>query len=224
MALKPNEPAMMYSGAKLTPDEFDQDQQYIILNPSIGTAYFGTGLGTGDVSAAFVPTVTRADFPRTINLSILGVAGGQGGTGTFTGKDQFGNTISEAMGFATAAGGGTANGTKVFSRVDSGTVAYVGLGGTAVGSAYVGVKIAGTPAFGLPARIGGTADIKNAVWVDAEVNKSLNLNSAGTSATIGTAQNDVKIDVAGGIVSADSFVITYRSSFNATNDGNIFNT
>lgn len=224
MPLKTGEPAMMFAGNKLTTDELDQDQQYIILNPSIGTAYVGTGLGTGDVSVAFTPTQTRLDYPRNINLSILGVAGGQGGTGVFTGKDQFGNAVQETLGFATAAGGGTANGTKVFARVDSGTISYVGLGGTAIGSAYVGVKIAGTPAFGLPAKFGATTDLKAATWVDAEVGKTLNLNSAGTSATLGTAQSDVKIDVSGGIVSADSFVITYRSSFNATNDGNIFNT
>lgn len=222
MALKVNEPAMMFAGAKLSPDELDQDQQYIILNPSIGTAYVGTGLGTGDVAVAFTPTQVRLDYPRNINMSILGVAGGQGGTGVFTGEDQFGSAVQETLGFATAAGGGTANGTKIFSRVDSGTITYVGLGGTAVGSAHVGVKIAGTPSFGLPAKIGATTDLKAATWIDADVAKTLNLNSAGTSATIGTAQSDVKIDVAGNIVSADSFVITYRSSFSATNDGNIF--
>jgi len=224
MALKINEPAMMFAGAKLSPDELDQDNQYIILNPSVGTAYFGTGLGTGDLAVAFIPTQIRADYPRTMNMSILGVAGGQGGTGVFVGKNQFGGAITETLGFATAAGGGTANGTKVFSRVDSGTITYVGLGGTAIGSAHVGVKIAGTPAFGIPARLGATTDVKAATWVDADVAKSLNLSGAGTSAIGGTAQSDVKIDVAGGIVSADSFVITYRSSHNNTEDGNIFST
>lgn len=224
MARKKSQPEMMFSGEKLTPDELDQDLQYIILHPSVGTAYFGTVTITADGAGALVIDQERADYPRAINLSILGVAGGMGGTADVNGFNQFGSAITESIGFATAAGGGTVNGTKVFARVTSGTVTIAGLGGTAIGSCYLGVNISGSPAFGLPARLGGTADVKRATWVDADVAKMLNIATGGTAATPGTAQSDVKIAVAGGIAAADSFVITYRSSFNATDDGNIFST
>lgn len=222
MALKTNEPQMQFNGNKLTPDEFDQNQQYIIINPSIGTAYVGLVNGTGTTAQAITISQARLDYPRAINFSLLGVAGGEGGTVVINGKDQFGNVITESLGFATAAGGGTANGTKVFAEVTSGTLTPAGLGGTAIGTGFIGVNIAGTPSFGLPARLGNTTDIKAATWVDAEVGKSLNLSGAGTSAIGGTAQSDVRIDVAGGVVSADTFVITYRSSFNTQQDASFF--
>lgn len=230
MPLKSFHPDFTFSGNKVTPDEVDQDQQYIIMKPTAGSAYFGTVNITGDGAAALVIDQTNADYPRAINLSILGVAGGMGGTAVVNGQDQFGNVIQESLGFATAAGGGTANGTLVFAKVTSGTVTIAGLGGTAVGSSYLGVNIGGTPIFGLPAKLGGSADVKRGTWVDNGVGKMLNVNNGGGTSVTGIAGGVVKgrhgvtINVAGGVVAADDFVITYRSSFNQTDDRNVFKT
>ena len=213
MSLANTYPPFTFNDEKVYPGEIDQDEQYIILNPSIGTAYYGTISPVG--AGTFTVVQANSDYPRNVSLSILGVAGGMGGTATVSGKDQFGNTISETLGFGSAAGGGTVNGTKVFAKVGTATVTTVGLGGTAVGSAYLGVATAGTPRFGLPARVRVVGDLKSATWIDADVAKMLNLNAAGTSAVAVVLDSSVKIDVAGGIVSADSFVINYRSSFTA---------
>lgn len=228
MAHKFSEPSMQFNGEKVTPDEIDQDQQYIVMKISVGTADLGTASVTGDGSLPIIITNPILDYPRNIQLSILGVAGGMGGTAVVNGQDQFGNVISESLGFATAAGGGTVAGTKVFARVTgavagtAGTVTIAGLGGTAVGSAYLGVGAGSPMIFGLPARIGGSADLKRANWIDNAVVKPLNINSTGTSATGGTQFSSVSLQIAGGANVQDDYVFTYRSSFNATNDGNLF--
>lgn len=220
MSRSTSQPEMAYNDEKVFVSEIDEDQNYNIINPSVGTAYFGTVNVTGDGAGSIVWDQKTADYPRAIRFDVLGVAGGMGGTAVINGKDQFNNTIQESIGFATAAGGGTANGTLVFAKITSGTVTIAGLGGTAVGSAHIGVNIAGTPIFGLPMKAASTADIKRATWIDSDVAKMLNVNSVGTSVTGIASQTvlgrqGVTIDVAGGIAAADSFVITYRSSFKA---------
>lgn len=216
MALKQNFPEMYISAQKLTPDELDQDQQYIIVNPDIGTARIGTttvtadGLGTITVGQPFL------DAPRTVTLSILGVAGGMGGTAALSGKDQFGNVISESLGFATAAGGGTAQGTKVFSRIGTATVTIAGLGGTAIGSVYLGYPNGDVAMkVGLPAKLGAAADLKRVTWHDAGVSKALTVGSGGTigTAVASTADHSVTLTGLAGFATADSYTFTFRSSF-----------
>ena len=220
MALKVNEPALMFSGAKLTPDELDQDQQYIILNPSVDPVYVGTAVGTQTQSPTVGITNTRLDYPRSLSGAIAAAAGSvAGGTISYTGLDQFGSVVSESVVIAPATGGGTVYGTQVFATVTSATV-NLGTGDPGNGSARIGVGIgtsATKPVFGLPAKLGGTADIKAITWIDSDVAK---MHTAADAAD--TTRHGVILNVAGGIAAADSFVVTYRSSFNATNDGNIF--
>ena len=151
--------------SQVQPRDLDRYEQYLIINPGITT----TGLGTVETAAAgsaVVFTNVVPDYPRNVLLTILGVAGGMGGTVTVAGKDQFGGTQVETIGFASAAGGGTAAGTKIFGLVNRGTVlGLAGLGGTAVGSVKIGYA-SGTAAgivvrFGLPWKIQATSDIKN---------------------------------------------------------------
>lgn len=216
MALKQSDAQIYISGNKLSPDELDQDQQYIVVNPDIGTARLGTATITGDALGTLIGPAIFLDVPRTVTLSILGVAGGQGGTATVTGKDQFGNVISEAMGFATAAGGGTVQGTKVFSRVTTATVQAVGLGGTAIGSAYLGYPVGDVAmTLGLPAKIGAAADLKRVTWHDAGISKGITVGTGGTigTAVAGTAMSSVTLTGLGGFATADSYTFTFRSSF-----------
>lgn len=208
MALKQTDAGVQFSGVKVTPDEIDQDMQYIVLNPSDSTTYNGT-VETA-VAAAIVLTNTKLDYPRNLKFSALGVAGGLGGTLVMNGKDQFGNVIQETLGFATAAGGGTANGTKVFAEVTSGTYTPVGLGGTAVGSAKLGPAIGTSttgPLFGIPAKLGAVTDIKNVTWINNGT-----ATKAGGTAQVDLVNNAFRFAEAANVSKTDAYVITYRSS------------
>lgn len=227
MALKQNFPEMYISGQKVTADEFDQDLTYTVINPDVGTARLGTATVTGDGLGTLVGPGIFTDFPRAVSLSILGVAGGMGGTATVTGKDQFGNSISESIGFATAAGGGTALGTKVFSRIGTVTATIAGLGGTAIGSIYLGYSTTAENAamvVGLPVRIGAASDLKRVTWHDAGVSKAISVGTGGTigTAVAGTAMSSVTLTGLAGFATADSYTFVYRSSFNA--EAQVFNT
>lgn len=198
------------SGWQVSPDEIDMDHQYVIMNPSVSATYFGTVSSAS--AAALVLDQTRADYPRNVLVTALGVAGGMGGTAVVNGKNQFGETIQESIGFGSAAGGGTTAGTKVFAQVTSGTFTPQGLGGTAIATVSLGVVI-GTvmlPTFGLPARLGGTSDIKAVTWLDADVSKMTN---AASHAKVD--RSAITIEVAGGIAAADSFMVYYRPTFNS---------
>src|SRR3990167_2477788 len=95
------------------------------------------------------------------------------GTCTLYGYDQFGVYQNEAITFTGASNGGTAVGTKVFAQLSAGTLAF----GTAIGSgtARVGVGTIGTTLlFGLPARIGGTTDVKHIAWGSNGNNSTVN--------------------------------------------------
>lgn len=150
--------------SQVQPRDIDQYVQYQIIHPGITGASLGTISPTG--TAAFVFINVRPDYPRNVLLTILGVAGGMGGTATIAGKDQFGGTQTETIGFASAAGGGTVAGTKIFGFVNAATITGLdGLGGTAVGTASLGYA-SGTATdikvrFGLPFKIGATTDIKS---------------------------------------------------------------
>lgn len=216
MALKQSEAQQYISGNKLSPDELDQDLQYVIINPDIGTARLGTATRTADGLGTLVGPGIFLDVPRTVTFSLLGVAGGMGGTAVVSGKDQFGNAISESLGFATAAGGGTAQGTQVFSRVGTATFTIAGLGGTAIGSAYLGYPVGDVAmVIGLPAKLGAAADLKRVTWNDAGISKGISVGTGGTigTAVAGTALSSVTLTGLGGFATADSFTFIYRSTF-----------
>lgn len=160
MALKMHHNDFLQAANKVTPDEIGWTQHYSVINPSIGSTWFGTCAVAG--TSAVKPVVLingYADYPRNVRCVLNGSAVGMSGTFVINGYDQFGNTISESMSFGSADNGGTVIGTKVFAQVTSGTCNM----GTAVGSGTtaIGVGTAGTTTlFGLPARLGGSTDIK----------------------------------------------------------------
>jgi hypothetical protein len=220
MPMKSYHPDFTFSGNKVTPDEIDQDQQYCIINPSVDPVFVGTQTGTQTVTAALGIINTRLDYPRTLVGAIAAAAGSaRGGSLVVNGFNQFGSAVSETIAIAPATGGGTTNGTRIFARVTSGTINF-GTGDAGSGTARLGVGIGTTaalPIFGLPAKLGGTADIKSITWIDADTAK---MHDAAAAAN--TAQHGVILNVTGGIAAADSFVVTYRSSFNNTRDENVF--
>ena len=160
MALKMHFNDFLNAGNKVTPDELGYDQTYIVINPSIDTVWFGTTAVGGTTSTqAVVLTNKYADYPRNLNYQVAG-SNALGGTWTVNGKDQFGNIQQESVVIATAVNGGSTLGTKIFSEVTNGTFSFIS-GSVGNGTPKLGVGTAGTTTlFGLPAKLGGTTDIK----------------------------------------------------------------
>lgn len=150
-----------FSGNKVTPDEIGWDLMYYVINPSIGTAVIGTTAIGGTVAQkALVLVNALPDYPRNLAYSVVG-SNNLGGTWQVNGYDQFGNIISEAATISVVNGGGTAVGTKVFAEVTSGTFSFMTGGSVGNGTPNLGVGTGGTTAlFGLPAKLGGTFDVK----------------------------------------------------------------
>jgi hypothetical protein len=159
--LKKHMPDFSWDGNKVSPDEIDRYEYYTVINPSIDITWFGTVAGTSTQAKAIVAKSKIADYPRNIRVSMTLASGSAtGGTAILNGKDQFGEVITETFAIATAANGGTAIGTKVFSEFTSGTVTF-GTSDAGNATCNVGVGTAGTTTlFGLPTKIGGTTDIK----------------------------------------------------------------
>lgn len=221
MALKSHYPDITFSGNKITSDELGWDQQYIVINPSISATWFGTtAVGTAGQSKPFVGNILTArgwaDYPRNAVYAVAAAGGStHGGTWTVNGIDQFGSAVSETVAIATATGGGTVEGTQVFSRITSGTYNFANAG-DANGTPRLGVAITGTTAlFGLPVRLGGSTDIKyiggNMLGVGTQTNGTQVFNGTPSSAAHMT-QHAFKAPetlVAG----TTSFIVRYRSSY-----------
>lgn len=207
---------------KVSPDEIDRYEQYTVYNPSIDAQWFGTAVGTSTQSPTFGIINAYADYPRNIKY-ILGVTSGSTGGGTFsvTGLDQFGVVKTETCGFAAAANGGTVIGTQVFAKVTSaaGTLAAMNAGN---GTVQLGVGTAGTTTlFGLPTKIGGSADIKS---LSGSFN-GVGTSTAGTFAFGGTPSSSALVsmhafkaprDLAAGTV---VYNVTIKPTYNAAGDG-----
>ena len=212
------------TGWKVTPDEIDMDMVYRIQNPSAAADWFGTS-ASASATAPVVNTSLHADYPRNLLLSVTGVADGMGGTlNGLTYIDQFGGTVTETIGFASAANGGTVAGTGICAKiVNFGTFTPQGLGGTGVATLSLGFAIATTsasPVFGLPVKLGGTNDIKAITWIDNGTPKAVVTTPAGAAVT---AKHAVRLEVSGGIAVADAYTVVYRSSYNSNGDEQIAN-
>jgi len=226
MALKNWEPYLQFGGGKISGDELGWDQQYIVINPSISASWFGTtAVGTAGQAKAFVANILTArgfaDYPRNAVYGVGAAAGStHGGTWTVNGLDQFGSSVTETVTIATATGGGTVNGTQVWSKITSGTYNF-STAGDANGTPAVGVSIAGSTAlFGLPSRIGATTDIKwisgNLLGVGTQTNGTQVFNGTPSSAA-NTAQNAFAVPI---LIPAGTctYIVRYRSSFVAKAD------
>lgn len=226
MALKKYFPDVRFASNKVDPDEINHRIHYTVAYPSIGTATVWAGKGTGDVAAVGTIQNKTMDYPRNLLLMITGVAGGEGGTASITGKNQFGETQTESIGFATANAGGTAAGTKIFSEVSAVTVNVVGLGGTAVGSIGLGYAF-GTAAglvamFGLPVRIAAASDVKRLTWINNGAVTAIGGGTIGTAATSGyintTAHSFMGTQIA---AATDIYSLDILSTYNSEAKTNV---
>lgn len=219
--LKKHFPDVRFNSNKVTPDEFDKRDQYVVMYPSISATGLGTCEATGATPQAVVFTNTKPDYPRNVLLRVLGVAGGQGGSLTINGFDQFGRSQSETMGLGSAAGGGTVAGTKIFDRVTTGTFTGQSLGGTAIGTVSVGYA-SGTAAgiahlFGLPVKIAATSDVKRISWIANGTQTAL---TGGTITTfVGTANHTFRGTAV--VAATDIYVVETLSTYNSERDNNV---
>lgn len=198
-------PQFQFGGYNVTPDEIDINWQYVVMNPSVDPAFVGTAIGGAIAAGTLVNT--RLDYPRNLLVSLTG--GTVGGTAVVRGQDQFGGTVTESIGVATAAAGGTTAGSLVFSRV--GTVSYTAANGN-TGTLNVGVAIGtstNSPLFGLPYKLGGTTDIKAITWNKAGTASYSHDASAAAVTRVHAFKGTTAVAV------ADGYVVSGRSSYNA---------
>lgn len=177
------------TGNKVTPDEVDRYEVYSVISPGIGAASIGSATA-GTVSEVFALGLAnvRPDYPRNLLATWTGSAS-LSGTIAVTGKNQFGEAISES--FALAQGTqvtGTDAGSEIFAEVTSSTSTF-GTGVSGTGTASLGYAIAGTACkFGLPAKIGGSADVKSITWTADGLAVALGGGTIG--AYVGTAKHE----------------------------------
>lgn len=149
-------------GVKISPDEIDRYEQYMVINPSISSTWFGTVAGTQTQNKALVLINALADYSRNVRITYVGASGSvvNLASGSIVYKNQFGVQGTETYAGTPAIDGGTIIGTAVMAEVVSGTFT-MGTADPGAGTISVGVGTAGTTTvFGLPAKLGGTTDIK----------------------------------------------------------------
>lgn len=204
------------AGQKVAPSDIDANQQYIVWGPSVDTSYIGT-VSSSTAAAVLVFKNAYPDYPRNVSYSVTGGASGQGGTFTLAGQDQFGGTVVETVAIATANGGGTTQGTQIFAKYGAGTYSPNGQAGS-TGTAAIGFGTASGITgnwFGLPAKIGGTADVKRIVWITTNTPTTLNGGTAiGTliSASGGTRPQHA-FQGTSGVAITDRYVVSYVPTF-----------
>lgn len=206
----------------ITPDEIDRYEVVTIVNPNTLTAsaFIGTYAVAGTSAANSLVIVNAIpDWPRNLEYAIAGTGAGMAGTTIVTGRDQFGNVITETFASGTASNGGTVVGTKIFAQVTSGTHSF----GTAVGNgtARLGLGTTGTTAqFGLPFKVGGTTDLK-LLSINAGTG-GVTVNGGTIAAFVNVANSSLLLPVA---QTTGTMVITawVRPTFNSENLGLVAN-
>ncbi len=213
---------LVQGGIQGTPDELDRFEQYVISYPGLTATALGTVTSTG--TAAFVFDNVKPDYPRNALVSILGVAGGMGGTVTLAGKNQFNDVVTETVGFGSANGGGSVAGTVTWSQLTAATITgLAGLGGTAVGTARIGYAV-GTAAglvarFGLPVKIAALTDVRRITFTSQGI--------GGTALNGGTIDSSL-VDVAnhqfkpGRIMAGtEVYTLTIKSTYDNAGKANL---
>lgn len=187
MSLKRIEPGLRFALSEyaVTPDEIDKYEVYNINWPMFTDQWaVGTSLVAGtSTNRALIFNTILADYPRNLEGVLLGTHGNMEGTFIVNGFDQFGAAITENLVITKASNGGTTAGTKVFASFRSGTFVC----GTFLGNGTVklGYGTSGTTClFGLPVKIGGTADVVKYSWNIGT--GALNVNGGTIGAYVGT--------------------------------------
>lgn len=215
--LKKHHADFTFSGNRVTPDEYDEILSYQVQNPAVAGNFYGTAASASAVAVGL--TNVKADYPRNVRLTILGVAGGMGGTGVVNGYDQFGRYTTETLGFATANAGGTVSGTKIFAEISSATVTPVGAGGTAVGTITLGVA-SGTAAgittlFGLPWKIKAITDVKSITWINQGTVTAVGGGTITSSLVNTSSHSFMGTSV---VAITDAYVVRVKPTYDSSND------
>lgn len=192
--------------AKISPAKLDRYEQYVVMKPSASTTWVvdTEDVSGGDVSGATINNA-RCDYPRNLLLSATDNSGTDlSVTATVTGKDQFGNTISEQIGSAT--GAASAAGSKIFATITS--VSMSVSGNAASDTASIGFVIANsdTAKLGFPFKIDAYDDVKMVTWVDNGTNKMEAVASADVDTTYHAYQPN------NNIAAADDYVFLVKPS------------
>lgn len=223
--LKNHFPDFQFSGNQVASDEMDVYQQYIVTNPTTSATWVGTtAVGTSTQVKALVLINKNLDYPRSLFVTASG-SNDIGGTFVINGKDQFGATISETIGFGTAASPGTSEvGTKIFAQVTSGTWTFAA-GSAGSGTPKLGVAVGGTAGslaqFGLPVKIGAVSDVKSITWLKTAAGPGVNttLNGGTISSTLVNTTNH-SFNGTTPLGTADTFVVTIKSTYNSAGEAN----
>jgi hypothetical protein len=217
MALKKWHNDFRQAGNKVTPDEVGWDQWYYVINPSIDTQWVGTTAIAGTTSTKPLVLINGLlDYPRNLSYQVQGT-NAMGGTWTVNGKDQFGNTQTEICEIAiSGTAGGTTIGTAIFAEVTSGTFSWMTGGSVGNGTTRLGVGTSGTTAlFGLPAKLGGTWDVKMITGSFGGVGTSTSgtfITGSAVAAQVNTTVHAfaAPLDVQAGTT---VYAVRYRSSY-----------
>jgi hypothetical protein len=154
-------------GGKIKPSEVEETKQYVYLKVSANDSAVINACALGSVTSANgTITLGYPDYPRSL-LATFTETGGTAwtGTATITGKNQFGESVSEAFSCVNL-GTSAVAGTKVFDQITAMSV-VVGTYGTGAVDLKVGYAI-GTPnaKLGLYTKISKATDVKRVTWVD----------------------------------------------------------
>lgn len=221
--LKKHHPDFRFNDNRVTPDEIDGPQQYVVAFPSASATYIGTSAGgTAGQAKALVFLSAKPDYPRNLLYGVVGTHD-TGGTWVVSGKDQFGDTITETVGWGTLAAGtpaGASAGTKIFAEVTGGTFTHAGVG---TGSARLGVAV-GTGGtiqhyFGLPMRIASVNDVKNITWSSEFTSTPINKGTVASASYVGTARHTFNGTAT--IAGTQCFVVDVISTYNSEHEDNI---
>ncbi len=217
--LKRREPALAFGWYDITPDEIDRYEVFS-WTPAINVRWWASAGTAGTASAIALVILNRLpDYPRNISFILAGSATGMAGSLDVNGKDQFGNTISETLGFGSADNGGTVSGTKVFGQITSGTLRY----GTAIGAGTPQIGfVPGTDCLlGLPVKVARVADVVHLGYTKGTGAVSYAGGSVGTGAFVNTGVHAIRPGAAlDGTATVNAWVV---SSFDATNMGTVAN-
>jgi hypothetical protein len=179
--LKTWHPDVAFGGAHVGADEVDFFHTYTVFYPSVNATAVATCKSIASASALVENVQGVCDYPRNLVVKCAGgtSSGTYGGTVVINGLNQFGDVIQETFSIATAVNGGIAVGTKVFAKFTSGTATLAG--DTAVATCNVGFGTAGTTTlFGLPFKVGGTADLVNMAWASVSAAALIHSNALGS--------------------------------------------
>lgn len=216
MALRTWHPDVAFSGNKVAGEEMEY-MYYTVNNPSIDATAVATAkaIGATGTGSALVENVMGAcDVPRNLRVTCAGgtSSGTYGGTVTINGLDQYGEPVTETFSIATAVNGGTAIGTKIFSKFTSGTCTFSG--DTAVATCNVGFGTAGTTTlFGIPGKVGGTGDLKNYNWASAHAVQLIHTNALGSYVIANHIQGIYALKARSDFGTASGFTVRVKSTY-----------